>query len=168
MGNLYGVHGGPSIFAVVKANSEEEAIHIFAKNQINDELLKEEIDSFIVNSSLLEKFYKDENGHFFDDFTGDYDKRLLSMESDEREEYIQQHIERNVREFWKATPEHAETYLKELNKYLEQGGEGSSSFSEEFYVETIKLIIDGGNWYEDFGVIKIEMSQKEFQVIYRD
>ncbi|MGX7595607.1 hypothetical protein ACWNS2_10180 [Planococcus plakortidis] len=168
MENLYGVHAGSSTFVIVKANSEQEALDVFAKSQINDELLREEIDSFIVNSSLLEKFYKDEHGHFLEDFTGDYNQRLLNMNDVDRENYIQFHIEKNVREFWKDTPEHAESYLKAIKEYTEINAETLPSFSEEFYIETIKLIIRDGKWFGDFGIVKIELSEKDYQVIYEE
>ncbi|MGJ9383890.1 hypothetical protein [Salipaludibacillus sp. CF4.18] len=167
MSNLYGVHGGSSIYALVKAKSEQEAFNIFAKSQIDDETLREEIDSFIVNASLLEKFYRDEHGHFHDDYTGEYPERIQRMKEEDRENYVENHIEKNVRKFWESTPEHAETYIKELKKSWEEGNY-HPSFSEYFYVETIKLIINEGNWYEDFAIVKIDMLEHDYQIIYKD
>ena len=166
MSNLYAVHGGSSFYALVKAETEDEVFTIFAKSQINDETLLEEIDSFIVDGSLLEKFYHDEHEHFFDDFTGEYPERIKKMNEEDRERYVEYHIEKNVREFW-DTPEYAEMYLQELKKSW-NGENNNPAFSDDFYVETIKLIIEEGNWYEDFVIKKVDIVENECQIIYRD
>jgi hypothetical protein len=168
MDNLFAVHGGPSIYALVKAKTEQEALNIFAGSQMDNDIIREEIDSFIVNASLLGKFYKDEYGSFHDDYTGDYPDRIQEMDEDDRERYVQFHIERNARDFWKNTPEHAEIYLQELKKSYEGEEFYTASFSEDFYIETIKLIIESGNWYEDFAIKKVDLSENEYQIIYSD
>ncbi|MFJ8458886.1 hypothetical protein ACIQ57_07110 [Lysinibacillus xylanilyticus] len=168
MDNFYAIHGGASIYSVVKANSEEEAFNVFARNQINDKHLREEIGSFTVNASLLEKFYKDEDGSFFDDYTGEYPKILKNMSEEERENHVVHHIEKNINEFWKATPHFAEEYFNELQKQWGSEEIITPSFSKEFYIETIKLIIKDGNWFDNFAIVKIDLDEKDYQNIFID
>jgi hypothetical protein len=168
MSNLYAVHGGSSIYALVKAKSEQGAFDTFVKSQIDDETLREEIDSFTVNSGLLEKFYKDESGHFSDYYTGEFPERIKQLKEEDRENYVEYNIEKNVKEFWGDTPEHAESYLKELKKSQRGEGNNNPSFSEDFYVETMKLIINEGNWYEEFAIVKVDILENDYQIIYRE
>jgi hypothetical protein len=168
MSNLYAIHGASSIYAVITAKTKERAFDIFAKSQINDVNLRSDIDSFIVNASLLEKFYRDEEGSFHDDYTGNYPDRIRSMNEVDREKYVISHIEKNARAYWINTPEHAETYLGELKKSWEEEDNYIPAFSDDFYIETIKLIITDGNWYEDFAIVKVELSEEDIQIIYCD
>lgn len=166
MNNLYAVHGGGSIYAVVKAESTEKAFDIFAKNQIEDETLSEKITEFITNSSLLEDFSKDGGGSFHDDYTGEYPERLESMSDEEKERYVTGWIEKNVREFWSDQPQFAEEYIRELNKSYESDDFYTGKFSEEFMIDTIKRIICLGNWYDDFGIVEIDLGENDYQIIY--
>lgn len=60
MPKLFGIAAGSDVFAVVKAETKNEAFDLFAESQINDETFREEVDNFAVNASLLEHFYLDD------------------------------------------------------------------------------------------------------------
>lgn len=166
MEKLYVVHDDGSIVVVLKAKSKERAFDIFVKNQIEDELLSEEITTFIVNGSLLENFYKDDKGSFHDDYTGLYPERLQVMSDEERENYVEGWIEKNVRGFWSDQPQFAEEYLRELHKSYESEDSYIGKFSEEFMIDTIKRIIRTDKWYNDFDIVEVDLEGKEYQIIY--
>ncbi|WP_294751131.1 hypothetical protein [uncultured Exiguobacterium sp.] len=167
MTKLYAIHGGSSIFALVRAKTRDEAFDVFAKNQIINNSFREEIDSLSINGSLLDKFYRDDSGYFISDFGG-YPERLLKMDEEDREKYIDFHIEKNIKKFWGEFPQHAEAYLKELKAISKNEDIGEPSFSEDFYVQTIKLIIADGEWYDSFDIVEVEIPETKFQVIYQD
>lgn len=164
---LFAVHGGPSIYALVQATDKEDALNVFAKGQIEDETIREEIDNFIVNGSLLEKFYRDEKGSFFEDLTGEVRSDLQHLSEDKLFEYQKKCITENVYEFWGKRSDLADEYLAELNKSLDSEDFYTANFSEEFYIETIKLIIQGGNWFNDFEIVEVE-SSSNYQVIFQE
>lgn len=167
MTKLYAIHGRPSIFVLVRAKTKNEAFDIFAKTQIEDDSFREEIDSFTINDSLLYKFYRDDSGYFMNDF-GDYPERLLKMDKEDRKKYINSHIEKNIKIFWREFPQHAEAFLKELKANSENEDIKEPSFSEDFYVQTIKLIIADGNWYDSFDIVEVEIPEANYQIIYQD
>lgn len=167
MTKLYAIHGGPSIFALVKAKTKDEAFDIFAKNQIENVSFREEIDSLAIDGSLLAEFYRDDSGYFMSDFGG-YPERLLKMNEEDREKYVDFHIEKNVKNFWREFPQHAEAYLKELKAISENEDVEEPSFSEDFYIQTIKLIIADGEWYDDFDIVEVEIPEANYQIIYQD
>ncbi len=163
------VYAGPETVIAVKANNKDQAYNLFAESRIDDEFLSEEINNFIINGSLLSKFYCDEKGSFFDDYTGEYPSRILKMPKDKREEYVEHHIQKNIQNYWSDRPEFAEEYLREYKKahedeYLEEMY--TPSFSKEFYIDTIKRIINTGNWYDGFEIAELDLVDKELQVIY--
>jgi hypothetical protein len=168
MTKLYAVHGGESIFTVVKADSEKEAFDIFAENQIDDESLVEQITEFITNASILEDFYRDEEGHFLEEITGDYPERLAAMDDEDRVRYINGWIEKNVKEFWNDQPQFAEDYLNELYKSRESDEYYTGQFSKAFMIDTIKRIINGGKWYNDFEIVEIDLSDSNYQLVYEE
>lgn len=45
MPKLFGIAAGSDVFAVVKAETKNEAFDLFAESQINDETFREEVDS---------------------------------------------------------------------------------------------------------------------------
>lgn len=168
MENLYGVYGADSIYAVVKAESKEKAFDIFAKNQINNKIFLETITEFITNSSLLENFYRDDKGSFHDDFINDYPERIKNIDPEKREIYVSSWIEKNIRAYWIDQPQFAEEYLRELHKSYESDDFYTGQFSEEFIIDTIKRLINTGDWYNDFRIVEIDFSKDNYQLIYED
>lgn len=166
MTKLFAVHGGSSIFTVVKANVEEEAFNIFAENQIEDEIFREHIDQYTVNAGLFGKFYQDEEGYLFEEMSDQHPLRIRNMSEDERDNYINHHIELNVREFWHDAPQYANEYLMQLKAYELDWENHIPVFSKEFYMDTIKRVIKSGTWYEDFGILEIEMHDTNYLRIY--
>ncbi len=163
------VYAGPETVIAIKANSKDQAYNLFAESRIDDVFLSEEINTFIINGSLLSKFYCDEKGSFFDDYTGEYPNRILAMPKDKREEYVENHIQKNIRSFWSDKPEFAEEYLKEYKKaHQEEYQEEmyTPSFSKDFYIDTIKRIINTEKWYDGFEIVEIDLADKDLQVIY--
>ncbi|WP_200411898.1 hypothetical protein [Virgibacillus salexigens] len=59
MGNLYAIHGGESVFAIVKASSKKNAFDVYASNQMEDDKhIWEYISEFKINDCLLEEYKK--------------------------------------------------------------------------------------------------------------
>jgi hypothetical protein len=168
MKKLYAVLGKPSVYGVVKAESKEEAFDVFAKSQLEDGNFTEEITEFITNFSLLGEFFKDDEGSFHNDCTGEYPERLEIMSDEEQEQYVKGWIEKNVRAFWHDQPQFAEEYIRELNKSYESDDFYTGQFSEEFMIDTIKRIINAGNWYDDFEIVEIDLEENDYQIIYED
>lgn len=162
MNELYAVHGGESIFSIVKANSKEEAFNIFARNQIEDENLNKFITELGFDGGLYESFYKDDRGYLMCN-----PKRLEQFNEQEKENYIDSWVEKNVNQFWSDEPEFAKEYLKELNKAYRSTCFYQPTFSQDFWVATIKRIILHENWYEDFDIVKIDLAASDYQLIYR-
>lgn len=96
-----------------------------------------------MNASLFGKLFHDEHGHFHDDWAGGFPQRIIKMPDGERGKYIDFHIEKNIREYWK-TPGYAEMYLRELNKTTLGNSYTKPSYPEAFYIETVKLMINDG------------------------
>lgn len=166
MNNLYAIHGGESLFSIVKANSKEDAFDIFAGNQIEDEIMNEYISNFIINDSLLEKFYQDNDGHF-SNMQGDLPERIRKLDKDQQQPYINSWIEKNVNDFWNDKPHFAAEYLNEFYKIYNSNGSYRGNFSYDFWVNTIKKIIQQDDWYEDFEIVKIDLTNNNYQLIYR-
>lgn len=164
MEKLYAVHDGEEYFAIVKGDSKEGAFESFVESKIEDRYIQEHITEFIVNSSLLEEFYRDEEGSFFDNFTGDVVDRLSHMNDEEQLEYINSCIEKNVREFWDDKHEFAEEYLRELKKSQESTEPYSGDFSIEFIIDTAKRLILNTDWM-NINIVELDLSDKNIQVI---
>ncbi|KAA6446978.1 hypothetical protein [Bacillus swezeyi] len=167
MTRLFAVHGGPSIYAIVKAETNDEAFDVFAKSQINDQIFREHVDYFSVNANLLEDFYLDEEGSFFDSETGSLRKDLLNLNENDCVDYINRCIEENARRFWNDAPQIAEEYLSELFKERETNRIEPALFSEDFYVDTFKRIVKDGQWYDEFEIVEVDLSEDGSQIIYR-
>lgn len=58
-------------------------------------------------------------------------------------------------------------YLQELENSHMKGLDYEPSFSEEFYIDTIKRIIQRTNWFTEFKIIEIDLENKNYQLIYR-
>jgi len=168
MDNLFAIHGDSSIFAVVKAKSEEEAYDIFVRNSLGDEVLIEYINSFAVNDGLMEDFCCDEQGYFYKEDDFEYVDRILAMTEEEQEEYIEFNIKKNIDNFWSNTPQFAEEYYRELQKAWESEYEHEPNFTEDFYVETIKKIFNNGSWFNEFRIIRIDLNTKDYQLIFEE
>lgn len=166
MTKLYAVYRGENTFAVVKAESEEEAFNIYAEHQVNDEIFREYITQFFANDSLLAKFYKDDDGYFFDYFTGDYQQRLKVMSYEDRNTYINLWIEKNVKAYWHDQPQFAHEYIRELRKSIETEDHYVGHFSDEFMIDTIKRIIKDVSEYEAFGIAEINLATSDYQLIF--
>lgn len=166
MPKLFGIAAGSDVFAVVKAETKNEAFDLFAESQINDETFREEVDTFVVNASLLEHFYLDDKGSFIDSYTGSYRKDLLSLHENDRENYVNRCIEENAKRFWDDAPQFAEEYLSELFKEDEINCD-ERNFSNEFYIDTFKRIVKQGRWYDDFEICEINLSEEPLKIIYK-
>lgn len=170
MTNLYAVHGVESTFTIIKANSKEEAFNIFANNQIEDENLQDFITSFAVNDGLLEHFYRDDQGSFFENYMNGGPERLQQLNDQERNTYIYSWIERNANQFWNDKPKLATEYLNELYKANQKALNSNEfyvpDFTDDFWINTIKIVIQKINWYEDFDIIEINLTDRDYQQIY--
>lgn len=167
MKNLYAVHGGESIFTIVKAKSNAEAFDIFASNQVEDANLNDFITSFAVNDGLLEQFYRDNQGSFLDNYMNGGPERLQKLNEQERETYIDSWIEKNINQFWNDEPQFATEYFDEFNKSKQSNDFYKPKFSHDFWVNTIKKVIQQRDWYEAFDIVKIDLTDHDYQLIYR-
>jgi len=166
--HLYVVHTLNSTISVVKAESKEEAFDIFSMNQIGDENFNTFIKSLSVNDGLLEELYQDDQGYLFDTGQNKYPERLQQLNEQEKEDYIDAWIEKNAKEFWKDEPQFALEYLRELDKAKQSNVPYTIEFSDEFLVFTLKKIIQQGDWYEEFDIVKINLTDKNYQEIHRN
>lgn len=167
MEKLYVARDDESITVILKAESKEEAFDIFAKTRLKDNRLLEEITEFSTDS-LLGFFEKDDKGSFYDGYTGGYPERLNIMSDEEKEIYVDDWIEKNIKKFWADQPQFAEEYLRELHKSYESEGCYVAEFSEEFMIDAIKKIICTGKWYDNFEIVEVDLEGKEYQVLYDD
>src|SRR5699024_4703648 len=134
---------------------KEEAFDIFASNQIEDEYMREHISEFLITESLLKDFYRDNEGYFFDDF-GEYPERVRKLSKQQQDDYVNSW--RNINTYWKDKPQFAAEYLRELNK-ANTDENYIGEFSFDFWVDTIKRVIQKGNWYRDFDIVKINLDE---------
>lgn len=164
------VSTGDSIL-VIPATDKDQAFHRFLEYQLSDgdSTLRDYIARFIVNDGLLETFFSDEKGHLLNEI-GNYRKDLQKKYKIEKDlnTYIEQCIAKNARNYWTLTPNFAEEYLKELFTSFNSDDEYEPSFSEDFYIETSKLIINGGTWYEHFIIHELDSSSKKIQVVFAE
>jgi len=166
LSHLYVVYTLNSTISVVKAESKEEAFDIFAMNQIDNESFKTFITSSSINLGLLEEFFEDNQGYLLDLYQDEYPERLQHLNEQEQEDYIDGWIERNVKEFWEDEPKFALEYLQELDKAKQSKAPYTMKFSDAFLMFTIKKIIQQGDWYEGFDIVKIDLTDKNYQTIY--
>lgn len=168
LNHLYIVYALEGAISVIKSKSKEEAFDIFAVNQIDNKNYNIFIKSLSINDGLLEEFYQDDQGYLFDIEQNKYPERLQQLNEQEKEDYIDVWIERNAKEFWKDEPQFALEYLQELDKAKQSNTSYTIEFSDEFLVFTLKKIIQQGDWYEGFDIVKIDLTDKNYQVIYKD
>jgi len=165
--HLYVVYALEGTISVVKAKSKEEAFDIFAMNQIGDENFNIFIKSSSINGGLLEEFYHDDQGYLFDTGQNKYPERLQQLNEQEKKDYVDAWIERNAKEFWEDEPQFALEYLQELDKAKQSNAPYTIEFSDAFLVFTLKKIIQQGDWYEGFDIVKIDLTDKNYQIIYK-
>lgn len=165
MSDLYIVYALENNISVIKANSKAEAFDIFATRQINDVNLNVFIKEFNIDDGLLGMFYRDDQGHLYD-FDQDVPSKYLQQLSEkEQDAYIASWVERNAKQFWSDEPQLAVEYIKEFKIATQSRGFYTGKFSDVFLLSTIKkLIVD--NWYEAFDIVKIDLIENNFQVIY--
>lgn len=163
---MYAVYGASNVFSVIKASSRDEAFDIFASNQIKSEILNEYISGFIINDGFFESFYRDDTGYLMDNITGELPERVLQLNEDQQDSYVDSWIEKNINHFWEEEPQFATEYLNELNKARESNDFYKPTFSHDFWVSTIKKIIQRGNWYDAFDIVKINLADHNYQQIY--
>jgi hypothetical protein len=161
---LFAIHGDDSIFAVVRAETKEEAFDIFANNRKDSEWFREYVDNLSFHTSFLEVFYGDEIEHFIDT-SGNYRKDLLEMSGKERDAYIKEHFEENVREFWSDAPQFADKYFREFYISRQEGWDETVQFTDEFYVDTFKRLVKNHKWYDKFDIIEIDVTDRDIQII---
>lgn len=154
--------------SAIKAESKEEAFDIFATHQIDDENFNIFIKSLSINDGLLEKFYHDDQGYLFDINQNKPPERLQHLNEQEKEDYINKWIERNAKEFWADEPQFASEFLQEVEKAKQADRPDAEQFSNDFLLSTIKKLIQQGDWYEGFDIVKIDLTDKNYQVIFKD
>ena len=97
------VHGASS-FTIIEADSEGEAKDIYESEiGIKDSIFRENVYQRVMNMSLSERFFQDEDGFLWDERTGEV--RLP-------EEQVKRIFEENVRNFFSNDPEFAGYYLQ--------------------------------------------------------
>jgi hypothetical protein len=170
---LFAINAGESLFAVAKAENEEEVITILVNRELEEQEdfgVRAHIDDFSIEG-LYGDFFHDEKGSFIDSHILDYPRHIRKMRTKERHTYIRSHVEKNARAFWKGHPFYADLYLREVKKYealeKEEGNTFRPHFSEEFYFNTAKLIITGTDWYGgDVQIIEIDLTDRNYQLIF--
>lgn len=169
MEKLYVVYALESSITVVKANSKEEALDVFADTQVNNEILEEIISRFSLSDGLYQDFFRDEKGCLYDYGVDDLAKRVKDMEDED--EYIQSCIEKNVKDYWKNEPHFATEYLKELAKahaHVPSDEFYNPAFSDGLKANALKKFIKEEEWYEHFDIVEINLKEKNHQLIYQD
>lgn len=168
MSHLYVVYALDSTISVVKAESKAEAFDIFATNQINDKIFSIFIKEFDAGDGLLGMFHHDDQGYLFDGAQDGRSKRLQQLNEQEKDAYIDSWVERNAKQFWNDEPQFASEYLKELEIATQSSDFYTGKFSDAFLVSTLKKLIQQGDWYEAFDIVKIDLVENNHQVIYAD
>jgi hypothetical protein len=161
---LYSIYGDNSIFAVVRAETKEEAFDIFANNRKDNEWFREYVDNMSYHESLLETFFGDKIEHFIDN-SGKYRKDLLEMCETERNAYIKRIFEGNVREFWSVSTHFADEYLREYYRSRQSDWDKVVQFSKEFYVDTFKRLVRYHKWYDNFDIVENDLLEREIQIV---
>lgn len=165
MTELYAVYAAGSAFSVIKASSKEEAFDIFAENQVKESNIVDFITEFASNEGLFERFYRDDEGHFIKDYFEGSSKRLQELSGQEREDYIDAWVEINVFQFWSDKPQFATEYLKERTKGYRSPDFYIPEFSHEFWIDTVKRVIQLDDWYDAFEIVKIDLINDNYQLI---
>lgn len=165
MTELYIVYAAGSALSAVKANSKEEAFDIFSRNQIEESNINNFITEFASNEGLFERFNRDDEGHFIEDYFEGSSKRLPELSGQEREDYIGAWVERNVVQFWSDQPQFAAEYLKERMKGYDSPDFYKPKFSHNFWVDTVKRIIQQDDWYDTFEIVKVDLRNDNYQLI---
>lgn len=173
MTKLFAINAGASLFAVAKAENEEEVITILVNHELDEQEdfgIRAHIDDFSIEG-LYGDFFHDEKGSFIESHILDYPRYIRKMSTKERHAYIRSHVEKNARAFWKDHPFYVDLYLREVKKYegVEKNGGNTfrPHFSEEFYFNTAKLIITETDWYgEGFQIIEIDLTDRNYQLIF--
>ncbi|QST02633.1 hypothetical protein IMZ31_18975 (plasmid) [Pontibacillus sp. ALD_SL1] len=154
MKTLYAVIVPDHNITIVRAQSEEEAFDLYARENINDPFFLEEVESMAVNASLMEKFFHDEKGSMFDDYKVVPD-RLSQFSEEERQRYEDSWIRKNIRAFWSDRPRFAEEYIEEWEK-SKRDENYTPLYTTEFLVDTYKRLAKMDNFYEDFKIVPID------------
>lgn len=106
---------------LISAESQEE-LEDKAFEVLIDDFFLEFVNSRAVNAGLMEDFFLDEKGSFFDEMTG----RVREGIDDE---YIEKCVRKNVLEFFKEQPEYGDLYLEQFFN----GKHTDLEFSRNFY-----------------------------------
>ena len=168
MSHLYVLYALEHTISAIKAESKAEAFDIFARDLIDDENLNHFIKDFSLGDGLLSSFHHDDQGYLFDIDQNGYPERLQQLNEQEKDDYVDSWIESNARQFWNDEPQFSLEYLKELDKAKHSDNPYTGDFSDAFLVSTIKKLIQQGDWYEAFDIVKIDLSDTNYQVIYED
>ncbi|QST02632.1 hypothetical protein IMZ31_18970 (plasmid) [Pontibacillus sp. ALD_SL1] len=153
---LFVVIEGAEKIATVRAKHEKNALDVYARNNIDDPLFREEVESMAVNMSLMEHFFKDEHGHFLDDI-GEASERISGMREEERKTYINNWVERNARAFWGDEIQYAHEYMNEWHKSL-RDETYQPSYSDAFLIDTFKRLVEKGLFFGEVKVVPIDES----------
>src|SRR5699024_7370687 len=95
-------------------------------------------------------------------------ERLQQLNEQEKDDYMHSWIESNARQFWNDEPQFALEYLKQLDKARHSDDPYTDAFSHRSLLSTIKKLILQDEWYEAFDIVKIDLSDTNYQVIYED
>ncbi|MGG1887019.1 hypothetical protein ABDI02_13465 [Priestia megaterium] len=118
MTKLFAINAGESLFAVAKAENEEEVITILVNRELEEQEdfgIRAHIDDFSIEG-LYGDFFRDEKGSFIESHILDYPRYIRKMSTKERQTYIQSHVEKNARAFWKEHPFYADLLLARSQK----------------------------------------------------
>lgn len=168
MSKIYSAHVRSNMFAVISANSKEEALDVFMNNQINNDIIRKHISEFIVGDSFFNRFYQDEIGPFYNGLTEDFPARIQEMSSTERSYYILSSIENNVKEYWKNSPQFSAEYIEQLNENNRSTEFYIGKFSNDFWFDTVKRVIKEDKWYGEIEINEIELEHNNYQLIYEE
>lgn len=152
--------------SVVRAESKSEAFDIFARDLIDDKNLNIYIKNFALGDGLLSSFYHDDQDDLSDE--NEYPGHLKQLNEQERDKYINAWIESNVRQFWDDEPQFASEFLQAMETAKRTGLSEASQFSDAFLVSTIKKVIQQGDWFDTFDIVKIDLKDTDYQIIYRE
>ncbi|MFQ3542838.1 hypothetical protein Q7A53_02045 [Halobacillus rhizosphaerae] len=152
--------------ATVRATTKEEAFDVFARHYSHDEKFRKLVNSFSPEKGLLGLFACDEHGSFFnedeDQLIITYHARFNSMSEVQKEKYMNEKIESNIREFWDDKPQLADEYIAEWRKISGNGHDSYNScgkFSDAFYADVVKRT----KWFEEVSIH--ELTNNEYQLI---
>ncbi len=128
---------------IINASNKMAAYQKFVRHYApTDDVLNDHICDPSINMGLMELFWRDENGYFFDSETGETKVPI---------EYAENCARKNIREFFGNHKNFADLYLEYIDKVESEDDIEKCQFPDEM-VNYIALNIE---WYQDVTVIPI-------------